>query len=218
MPKNIRKILRFSLYVLLMLVLILVGWTVFSFYTVPSQRTPRDFPEPTTQYDFGKVLVVYYSLSGNTAEIAERIGDMTNGSLFEIETEKSYPSIPASILVAMSELKNTNFPDLKKTVDDFSSYDVIFVGAPVWMYTVATPMLSFLSQADFKGKTVVPFVTDGGNYGDFFVRFAQEARNANILEGENFTHVSRTDTDVLDQKISAWLARLMKELPKPAEN
>ena len=207
MPKVKNKILR----VLFVLALILGGWIAWSFYTAPSQRPPRDFPATTSRYDFGKVLVVYYSLGGNTAEVAGRIRNMTDGSLFEIETQKSYPSAPAIYIVVRSELKNSNFPALKEIVDDFSSYDVIFVGAPVWWYTVATPMLSFLSKADFNGKTVVPFATDGGNYGDFFVDFEREARNANVAEGISFTGVSKTDVSILDQKISTWLGELKGE-------
>ena len=208
MPKIKKKILR----VLFVLVLILACWTVWGFFTLPVQRAPRDFSTRTSQYDFGQVLVVYYSLTGNTGEVAERIRDMTDGSLFEIETQKPYPSGPALYTIARAELKHGNFPELKETVDDFSSYDVIFVGAPVWWYSVATPMLSFLSKADFKGKTVVPFATDGGNYGDFFVDFAREARNAKILEGISITGVSKTDTSILDEKISTWLEKLKSEL------
>lgn len=206
------KIKSKILSVLLVLVLILTGWTVWGFYSAPAQRAARDFSAPTTRYDFGQVLVVYYSLTGNTGEVAGRIRDMTGGSLFEIETQKPYPSGPALYAIARSELKSGNLPALKETVDDFSSYDVIFVGAPVWWFSVATPVLSFLSKADFKGKTVVPFATDGGNYGDFFVDFAREARNARILEGMCFTGVTKTDTSILDQNISTWLEKLKNEL------
>jgi flavodoxin len=207
MPKIKSKILR----VLSILVLILAGWVVFSLYSSPAQRPPRDFPATTSRYDFGKALIVYYSLGGNTAEVAGRIRDMTDGSLLEIETEKAYPSSPAIYIIAGLELKNGNYPALKESVEDFSSYDVIFVGSPVWWFTVSTPVLSFLSKTDFKGKTVVSFATDGGNYGEFFVDFAREARNANVLEGINFTNVSKTDISILDQNISAWLEKLKKD-------
>lgn len=203
------------LRVLLIPVLLLAGWIAWSFCTVPAQRATRDFPAPVSRYDFGKVLVVYYSLGGNTAEVAGRIRDMTNGELLEIETEKVYPSTPALYFVAGWELMNGKFPALKKGFEDFSSCDVIFVGSPVWWYTVSTPMLSFLSKADFGGKTVVPFSTEGGNYGDFFVRFAKEAHNANVVTGTNFSGVPKTDLSVLDQKISVWLENLKKELPRP---
>ena len=200
------KIMR----VLFVLVLILGGWIAWGFYDLPAQRPSRGFPAASSRYDFGKVLVVYYSLGGNTAEVAGRIRDLTDGTLLEIETEKHYPSGPALYMIAGLELKNRDFPALKKTDVDFSSYDTIFVGAPVWWYTMATPALSFLSKADFKGKTVIPFATYGGNYGDFFVHFASQARNANVREGMGFTfsRTSTPDISSLDQKISAWLEKL----------
>ena len=210
MAKKKSKVLRAFLVSALALALILTGWIAWSFNVTHAQRPPRDFPAPTSLYDFGNVLVVYYSYGGNTAEVAGRIRDMTNGSLFEIETQKPYPSIPAIYIVAGLELRNGNLPALKETVDDFSSYDVIFVGAPAWFYTVAVPALSFLSNVDFKGKTVVPFATDGGNYGNFFVDFTKEARNANVVRGINFTNVSKTDVSSLDKNISTWLEELKK--------
>ena len=204
---------KIVLRVFLVLVLILIGWTAWGFYAVPTQRASRDFPLETPKYDLGKVLVVYYSLSGDTAEVARRIRDMTNGTLHEIETEKSYPSGPALYFLAGLELKNSNFPALKNSDINFSSYDVIFVGSPVWWYTISTPMLSFLSRADFKGKTVVPFSTAGSNFGDFFVRFTSDAKNANIAEGINFSSVKKIDVSVLDQQLSTWLEKLKTSQP-----
>jgi flavodoxin len=205
MSKNKKsKVLR----VLLILVLMLAGWTAWGLFTTSAKRPLRDFPTTASRYDFGKALVVYFSLGGNTAEVAGRIRDMTGGSLLEIETEKTYPSGPALYIISGLELKNSKFPALKGAVDDFSSYDTIFVGSPVWWYTVSPPVLSYLSKADFNGKVVVPFATDGGNVGNFFVNFAKEARNAKVLEGTSFTNVSKTDISALDQKISAWLEKL----------
>jgi flavodoxin len=204
MKKNVRRLL----HVLLVLALIISGWTALSFFTVAVKRPLREFTAPTSRFDFGNVLVVYYSLGGNTAEVAGRIKEMTDGTLLEIETENTYPSAPALYIAAGLELKNSNLPILKNTVPDFSSYDVIFVGSPAWWFTISTPVLSFLSKADFKGKAVVPFSTDGGNYGNFFVHFTKEAHNANVMEGMNFSNVSKTDTTILDQKISTWLEKL----------
>jgi hypothetical protein len=79
--------------VLTILVLIIAGAFVWSAFNVSHQREMRLFPK-AERIDLGNVLVVYYSLTGSTKEIANRIGEITGGTLFEIETEKSYPASP----------------------------------------------------------------------------------------------------------------------------
>ena len=111
-------------------------------------------------------------------------------------------------------LKNGTLPALKTGIPDFSDYDVVFVGSPVWWYTVSLPVLSFLSQSDFQGRAVVPFCTQGGKAGDFFARFGQEARNAKVLEGAEFSGVSGTEVSVLDERISSWLNGLRQKLQR----
>jgi hypothetical protein len=77
-------------------------------------------------------------------------------------------------------------------------------------------MLSLLSQSDFGGKTVIPFCTNGGDSGDFFQRFASEARNAKIAEGIEFSGVSKIAPSDLDQRISSWLSKIQGGLEQRA--
>lgn len=65
------------------------------------------------------------------------------------------------------QLKNGEYPELAGELPDPKAYDVVFVGAPVWWYTMATPLFSYLKQTDFGGRIVVPFSTQGSNYGSF---------------------------------------------------
>lgn len=111
----------------------------------------------------GKVLVAYYSWGGNTRFAAERIQKLTGGTLFEIKPVKAYPAdYGACVEQAKRECRDEFEPELATKVDDFSKYDVIFVGTPNWWSTMAPPVRSFLSSYDFSGKTVIPFVTHGG--------------------------------------------------------
>ena len=111
----------------------------------------------------GKVLVAYYSWGGNTRFAAERIQKLTGGTLFEIKPVKAYPvDYGACVEQAKRECRDEFEPELATKVDDFSKYDVIFVGTPNWWSTMAPPVRSFLSSYDFSGKTVIPFVTHGG--------------------------------------------------------
>ena len=111
----------------------------------------------------GKALIAYYSWGGNTRFAAERIQKLTGGTLFEIKPVKAYPAdYGACVEQAKRECRDEFEPELATKVDDFSKYDVIFVGTPNWWSTMAPPVRSFLSSYDFSGKTVIPFVTHGG--------------------------------------------------------
>lgn len=152
----------------------------------------------------GKVLVVYYSLSGNTKKIAEKIKNLTNGDIYEIRPKEKINSLYAYTKTTQ-QLKNKNYPETEKDYPDFAQYDYIFVGAPVWMYTMATPLFSFLQSADFKGKKVVPFSTQGSNYGKFFTDFAANANHANIQKGEKFNNLHGKYAAEEENKIVAWI-------------
>jgi len=158
--------------------------------------------------DFGKVLVVYYSLSGNTRNIAMRIKEKTNADIYEIKTVKEYSSSPMIYITAKKQMNPKNYPELKEKLPDFSRYDLIFVGSPVWWYTIAAPVLSFLSQADFKGKAVVSFATHGGNYGSFFEDFDKKAKNAKVIKGMEFKKVLKEKEITLNNKVTNWLNNL----------
>ena len=102
------------------------------------------------QQPSGKVLVAYFSHSGNTREVARQISEATGGDLFEIVPATPYPEAGVR-------------PALKNPVGDLSQYDVIFVGSPCWWATIAPPVATFLTSCDLAGKTVVPFMTHEGS-------------------------------------------------------
>lgn len=111
----------------------------------------------------GKILVAYYSYSGNTRFAAEQIQKDTGGTLFEIKPVKPYPAdYNACVELAKREINAGVKPELAEKVKEFDKYDVIFVGTPNWWSTMAPPVLAFLSSYEFSGKTVIPFVTHGG--------------------------------------------------------
>ena len=110
----------------------------------------------------GRILIAYYSWSGNTRYAAEQIQKLTGGTLFEIKPVKAYPSdYSACVEQARKDCREEFKPELAAKVEDFSKYDVIFVGTPNWCSTMVPPVRSFLSSYDFGGKTVIPFVTHG---------------------------------------------------------
>ena len=118
-------------------------------------------PKKTT-VEPGKVLVAYYSWSGNTRYMAKKIQAVTGGTLFEITPKTPYPTdYRKCVAQARKEIKSHFKPELAARVDDIGKYDVIFVGSPNWCGTMAPPVATFLTTHDLKGKTVIPFFTHG---------------------------------------------------------
>jgi flavodoxin len=155
--------------------------------------------------NFGKVLVVYFSLTGHTREIAEKIKSETGADVYEIKTAEEMPSGPSLYTRSREQIKSGNYPALQGNIPDMESYDLVFVGAPVWWYTVAPPVLSFLNQVDFKGRKVVPFSTQGSNVGTFFEDFKKKAENARVLQGASFNNLPKKYGKAVDNKIAVWL-------------
>jgi len=110
-----------------------------------------------------KILIAYYSYSGNTKEVAEAIQEEIGGDLFEIKTEGSYPEEYRPMTQqAKKEIADGYRPKLTTQVADISQYDVVFVGSPNWWGTITPQVSSFLESYDLAGKTVIPFITHGG--------------------------------------------------------
>ena len=125
-----------------------------------------------------------------------------------LKTKNAFSLSPKMYIDVKKQLKTGKYPELNGEIPDFESYDLIFVGSPVWWYTAATPVLAFLEQADFKGKQVAPFSTQGSNSGTFAADFKAKSVNAVILEGREFNNISNKYNDAVDNKISVWLNEL----------
>lgn len=132
-----------------------------------------------------KVLVAYFSRSGNTRAVANHIKSLTGGDLFEIQVAKPYPEeYHACTEVAKKEKEDNARPALKTKVEDMSSYDVVFVGYPNWWGTTPMPILTFLESYDLSGKTVIPFCTHGGGgEQNCFKDFVKHTGKADNKEG-----------------------------------
>ncbi len=110
-----------------------------------------------------KILIAYYSYSGNTQAVAKQIAEATGGTLFQITTSHKYPQeYSAHTAQAQKELDNGFRPELTSKVKNMAQYDMVFVGSPNWRGSTAPAVKKFLESYDFKGKTVVPFFTNNG--------------------------------------------------------
>lgn len=204
--------LKYFLYILPAAAAIGLAAGGFHLYRVAQKNKKEMAPymkgEIRVDRPFGKVLVVYYSLSGQTRKIADIIREKTGADVYEIKTAEKIDTTPWFYLTLRKQLKTGKYPDISENLPDFAKYDLIFVGSPIWWYTAATPVLSFLEKADFHGRKVVPFSTQGSNYGTFFEDFAAKAQNAQILKGQSFNNLPAEYDHAVDNKISVWLNKL----------
>ena len=131
-----------------------------------------------------KVLVVYFSETGNTQKLAKLISDEIGGDFRRIETVKSYPTGEALFDYTKNERDNDERPELKDLDININDYDVIFVGYPIWWYTLPMPIYTFFETFDFSGKVIVPFNThEGSGDGGTYSTIKGWEKDANVLDG-----------------------------------
>ena len=108
------------------------------------------------QQPSGKVLVAYFSHSGNTREVARQISEATGGDLFEIVPATPYPTEYRAVVdQGKKEIEAGVRPALKNPVGDLSQYDVIFVGSPCWWATIAPPVATLLLRLGGQDRRAV---------------------------------------------------------------
>ena len=118
----------------------------------------------STTLDSNKVLVVYFSETGNTQKLAKLISDKVGGDFIRIETVQKYPTNYQDLVDYAEEEKNKNArPELKELNIDLDKYDTILIGYPIWWYQMPMALYTFFDTYDFSGKTIVPFNTHEGS-------------------------------------------------------
>ena len=155
----------------------------------------------------GNVLVVYYSASGNTETAANYIAQATGGDIFEITPAEPYTSDDLNWTDENSrvsrEHEDESLRDVELTtteVENWDSYDTVFIGYPIWWGIAAWPVDGFVEANDFTGKTVIPFCTSSSSgLGESGSRLAELAGAGDWLEGQRFSS-GATQVDV-----EAWV-------------
>ena len=115
-----------------------------------------------------KALVAYFSASGVTAKVAQRLATAIGADLHEIKPRTPYTEADLNWTDEKSrssmEMNNKSFrPPVANTVENMEPYDVIFIAFPIWWYVAPTIINTFLEGYDLTGKTVVPLATSGGS-------------------------------------------------------
>lgn len=136
--------------------------------TTPETEESSKFSEapssqPESAEGTGNTLVVYFSATGNTEEAAHYIADLTGGDLFELEPVEPYTDEDLNYnnddSRVSQEYADESLRDIElvaDTVDNWDSYDTVFIGYPIWWGIAAWPVDTFVEANDFTGKTVIP--------------------------------------------------------------
>ncbi len=158
-----------------------------------------------------KVLIAYYSQSGNTKAVAEQIQAKFGGDLYEITLAAPYPAGERETIEIVGQQREAGIlPELGGTVENMDEYDVVFIGTPIWFGTASLPVFAFVEahSGDFAGKTVIPFYTcGGGDAGGYVADIAPHLEGAAILEAFGNNRAERTAGTHI-AKVAAHLEQL----------
>lgn len=172
--------------------------------------TQNNTDTPETPAPEGKTLVVYFSATGSTETVAGYIAETLDADLFELVPTKPYTSDDLDWTVDGSRVNREHDNPSQRTVeltasavDNWDSYDTVFIGYPVWWGIAAWPVDGFIAANDFSGKTVIPFCTStSSGLGQSGELLSQAAGTGNWLEGQRFS------SNASKSSVAEWIAEL----------
>ena len=151
-----------------------------------------------------KMLVAYFSATGTTAAVAERLANVMGADLFAIQPETPYTeedlnwhndNSRSSIEMA----DNASRPAIASHIEDIAQYKIVFVGFPIWWGREPAIINTFMESYDFAGKTIIPFATSGSSdIGNTAENIQALVPNALVLSGMRFP------ADVSSEELKAW--------------
>ena len=216
-----KKLIALLLSLMLVFSLAACGNNPQAAETEPATSTPvsEETQEPETSEETeaadtestgGKTLVVYYSASGNTENVSNVIAKTLGADLFELEPVEPYSNDDLdwtnddSRVTREHENKDERDVELvSATVDNWSEYDTVFIGYPIWWGIAAWPVDEFIETNDFTGKTVIPFATSASSgMGQSGELLAEMAGTGDWQEGQRFRSGASEDD------IVAWVEGL----------
>lgn len=176
----------------------------------PSEQPTEAATAAPTEETGGKTLVVYYSATGNTEEVAGFIAAATDADTFELVPVEPYTSADLDWTKRDSRVsREHDDPSLRtvalvqSTVANWESYDTVFIGYPIWWGIAAWPVDGFIAANDFTGKTVIPFCTSSSSdLGESGELLAKAAGTGNWLEGQRFR------SGVPEENVKSWVKDL----------
>ena len=170
-------------------------------------ETPTQEPAAPEEPQTGKTLVAYYSASGHTRQVAQAIADAAGADLFEVIPTEVYTSDDLNWRDTGSrvnrEHEDESLRDVPLTgtaVENWDSYDTVFIGYPIWWGIAAWPVNGFVTANDFTGKTVIPFATStSSGMGQSGTLLAELAGTGDWQEGQRFSSGASAE------EVQTWL-------------
>lgn len=160
-----------------------------------------------TTFGADNILIVYFSRTGTTENLAKQIQQETLGDIFKIEVVNPYPEeYRATTDQAKRELNEGYLPPVKEKVENLEKYDTIFLGYPIWWGTMPMPVFTFLKENNFDGKKVIPFVTHrGSRLGRSVLDLTKELPNSSVEKNGIAVR-----GNVSQREIARWVKEILK--------
>lgn len=177
-----------------------------------TESEENDMGSEQTTAESGKVLVVYYSATGNTKVVGDTIAQTLGTDTFEIVPTEPYTdedldwtNRDSRVSKEHDNLDSRNVELTTTTVDNWNSYDTVFIGYPIWWGIAAWPVDNFVKANDFTGKIVIPFCTSSSSsLGESGELLSKMAGTGDWQEGERFR------SGASDADVSEWANSVMQ--------
>ena len=172
------------------------------------QSDPDDTEETSETAETAlKSLVVYFSWSGNTENVANAIKEQTDSDIFEIVPATPYSDDYDTVVdLAQQEQRDNARPEIADSIENFAEYDVVYVGFPNWWGDMPMILYTFFDSYDLSGKTIAPFCTSGGSGLSNTVNEMKELEpGATVTYG---LHIGSSASSDPDDTVGKWLSEI----------
>ena len=162
-------------------------------------ETPADEPEEESTEPAEGTLVVYFSMTGTTRGVAEKIAAITGADIYEIKAAQEYTSDDlnyndSETRATVEQKDPTVRPEIGSDPVSLDGYTTVYIGYPIWWGEEPRIMDTFVESCNFDGKTVIPFCTSGSSsIGNSGKNLAANAGSGNWLDGQRFSGSTTED-------------------------
>ncbi|WP_328370241.1 flavodoxin [Streptomyces sp. NBC_00457] len=178
--------------------------TLVAYFSMPE----TDDPNNMTENEQNSTHVVDRKVLGNTQHVAQIIVESTGAEVFRIETAEELPLDHKTLSdLALKQQEDDERPKLKALIPNLEEYGTVFIGYPIWWYSLPMPVHTFLEQHDFSKKNIILFTTHGGSRLSGTVEIVTEKLADSTVISNAFT-ISRDDMDNAEAEVGDWLDSL----------